>query len=249
MKSENKIIIIVAVIATAVVLISAYYFLNAAFVPLEQREEKTSTAVTKNVEIEIATFNGNIEIQTTTSSTVEVTYNVETPQGHLNEITTSTMNQTQSDDRMTLIAEAKLVNTNNELTVNYRADILIKLPDTSQYNLTLTTLNGNIIKPLLNDTKIVANTSNGAVEIKDDNCKIIEASSLNGNVKVSLAEGTLFQVDASTANGNVAYQGIAMNTSVQTTTHLKGETSEGQGNLDLTLSAANGNIILEYFSK
>jgi hypothetical protein len=68
-------------------------------------------------------------------------------------------------------------------------------------------------------------------------------------VKVSLVEGTLFQVDANSANGHVTYQGIAMNTSIQTDTHLKGNTTAGPGELNLNLSSANGNVTVEYFTK
>ena len=247
-KLYTKITIVVAVITTIAVIISAYSFVNNVLAPLDQREDKTTNAATQNIEIEATTFNGNIEIQSSTSDRIEVTYNIEAPKGHINEITTATTNQTQNENTI-IIAEAKIVNTNNDLKVNYRANILIKLPNTSQYNLTLHTLNGNIIKPQLNDTTIVAATNNGYIDIKDDNCTTINASSLNGNVKISLAEGTLFHVDANTANGYVSYQGIAMNTSIQTTTHLNGNTTGGSGNLNLTLTTANGNITIEYLAK
>jgi DUF4097 and DUF4098 domain-containing protein YvlB len=246
MKTGTKIIITVAVIAAVLVLIGAYVFLNAALKPLDQQEDKTSTAVTKNVEIEATTFNGNIEIQTSTNSQIEINYNIQAPQGHLSEIKTSTTNQTQNDNTR-IVAQAEI--TNSGLTVNYNANIIIKLPTTSQYNLTLSTLNGNIIKPQINDTIIVATTDNGYIDIQDDNATSISASSQNGNVNISLVQGTLFQVDATSANGHVSYQGIAMNTSIQTTQHLKGNTTSGLGNLILNLSAANGNVELDYFEK
>ena len=246
MKTGTAIIITVAVIATVVILIGTYFFLNGAFNQLEQREDKTSTAVTKNVEIEATTFNGNIEIQTSTNSQIEINYNIQAPQGHLSEIKTSTTNQTQNDNTR-IVAEAKI--TNSGPTVNYNANIIIKLPTTSQYNLTLSTSNGNIIKPQINDTIIVASTDHGYIDIQDDNATSISASSQNGNVNLSLAQGTLFQVDATSANGHVSYQGIAMNTSSQTTQHLKGNTTGGFGNLILNLSTANGNVSIDYFEK
>ena len=134
-------------------------------------------------------------------------------------------------------------------SVNHRADIIVKVPNTSRYNLTLTTENGNIIKPQLNDTKIVATTRNGDIDLKDDNATELDAMSMNGNVKIGLAEGTLFQVVASVGNGNVSYQGIALDTSVQTATRLKGATSSGEGNLTLTLLTGNGNITIEYITE
>ena len=246
MNNQTKIVIAVAVIVAVALLIGTYVLLNSALAPLEQKEVVDSNPTDQNVEIQAATFNGNIEIQTSTTATIEVTYNIETPKGHLNEITTATTNQTQSQNKLILVAEAKL-ETNEGLTVNHKADIIIKLPNTSQYNLTLHTSNGNIIKPQLNDTIVIANTDNGNINMKDDTS--ISAASQNGNVKISLVQDTLFTVDANTANGNVSYQGIALNTTTQTQTHFKGNTSSGAGNLNLTLPTANGNITIEYFSK
>ena len=248
MNNQTKIVKAVAVIVAVALLIGTYVLLNSALAPLEQKEVVDSNPTDQNVEIQASTFNGNIEIQTSTTTTIEVTYNIETPKGYLNEITTATTNQTQSQNKLILVAEAKL-ETNEGLTVNHKADIIIKLPNTSQYNLTLRTSNGNIIKPQLNDTIVIANTDNGNINMKDDNASSINAASQNGNVKISLAQDTLFTVEANTANGNVSYQGITLNTTTQTQTHLKGNTSSGAGNLNLTLPTANGNITIEYFSK
>jgi DUF4097 and DUF4098 domain-containing protein YvlB len=158
---------------------------------LEQREDKTTNVATQNVTIKAATFNGDIVIAESTSDQIEVTYNIEAPQGHINEIKTTTTNQTLNGNTE-IVTEAKIENPNNQLKVNYRASITIKLPSTSQYNLTLNTLNGNIVKPQLNDMTLKATTNNGYIDIKDDNATSIEASNLNGNVKVSLVEGTLY---------------------------------------------------------
>ncbi len=248
MNLSTKLIILLTVIVAVVVIFTAYTLLNSGLAPLEQREDKTTTLATQNVTINAETFNGNIVLAASTDDQIEVVFNVEAPQGHISEITTTTTNQTLNG-KTEIITQAKLVNPNGQLKVNYRASITIKLPNTSQYNLTLNTLNGDIIKPQLNDTILKATTNNGYVDIKDDNATSIEASSLNGNVKVSLLEGTLFQVDANTANGHITYQGIAMNTSIYTETHLKGATTAGSGNLNLNLSTANGNITIEYYTK
>jgi DUF4097 and DUF4098 domain-containing protein YvlB len=246
MNQSNKIIIAAAIIVIIVVPISAYVFLNSAFASLEQRENKDIIGATQNVEIQATTFNGKIEIQTSTSAQIEINYKIQAPKGNLDEIQTSTTNQTQNDSTK-IIAEAEITATG--LRVNYNADIIIKLPVTSQYNLTLSTFNGDIIKPQINDTNIIATTNNGNINIQDDNATSISASSQNGNVDLSLAQGTLFQVDATSANGHVSYQGIAMNTSIQTTQHLKGNTTEGLGKLSLDLSTANGNVSIDYFGK
>jgi DUF4097 and DUF4098 domain-containing protein YvlB len=246
MNISSKIIIVAIVIAAIVVIITAYTFLFGALAPLEQRQDKTTNVATQNVEIQATTFNGDITIETSTSNQIEVTYDVQAPQGHLNEITTSTTNQT-IDEQTKIIAETKIEGSG--VKVNYRSSITVKLPNSTQYNLTLSTLNGNIVKPLLNNTNIVATSNNGYIDIKDDSARSIEASSQNGNVNIKLSKGTLFQVDANTANGHVSYQGIAMNTTIQTTTHLKGNTTDGQGDLILNLISANGNVTIEYFTQ
>ncbi len=245
MNLSNKITIIVIVIVAIAAIITAYTMFFGALAPLEQRQDKTANVATQNVEIQATTFNGDITIETSANNQIEIVYDVQAPQGHLNEITTSTTNQTTNSNTK-IIAEAKIEN--GGVRANFRSSMTIKLPSSSQYNLTLSTLNGNIIKPLLNDTNVVATSNNGYIDLKDDNANSIEASSQNGNVDVKLTKDTLFQVDGTTANGHVTYQGIAMNTSVQTTTHIKGNTTDGQGHLTMTLSSANGNVTIEYFT-
>ena len=246
MNLTSKIVLVVTVIVVIAVIITAYTFFIGALAPLEQRQDKTTNMATQNIEVQAITFNGDIIIETSTSNQIEVTYDVKAPQGHLNEITTATTNQTINENTK-IVAEAKIEN--DGIKVNYRSSITIKLPSSSQYNLTLSTLNGNIIKPLLNDMNIVATTNNGYIDIKDDNASSIDASSLNGNVNINLLKGTLFQVDANTANGHVTCQGIAMDTTIQTTTHLKGNTTDGIGYLNITLSLANGNATIEYLTQ
>ena len=246
MNLSSKIVIAVTVIVAIAIVITAYGLLNTALAPLDEKQDTTTNIATKNVEIQATTFNGDIVIETSTSNQIEVTYDITAPQGHLTEITTTTTNQT-NNDYTKIVSQAKIPN--DGIKVNYRASLTIKLPNTSQYNLTLSTLNGNIIKPSLNDVNVVATSSNGYVDVTDDNATSIEASTLNGNVNIHLAKDTLFQVDANTANGHVTYQGIAMNTNIQTTTHLQGNTTNGLGHLNLTLSSANGNVTIDYYTK
>jgi len=246
LKLSLKLAIIVIIVLTVgiIILQSGLVTITA---PLEQREDKTTYTPNPIVVIEATTFNGNIEVQPTSGSQIEVVYTIKAPQGHLYDVKTYT-NETKSQNQTTLVTYA-----NNEgpetPSVNHYASLILKLPTTSQYNLTLITANGDIIKPQLNTTKVSASTNNGNIDIKDDNAASIEAITMNGNVKIGLAKDTLFQVAATVSNGNIAYQGIAMTTSVQTATHLKGATSAGEGNLFLTLMSANGNINIEYYTK
>jgi len=246
---SSKIVVIVVIAVAGIIAISgAYIIFNSAFAPLEQKEDKSLIDSTQNIDIQATTFNGDITIQPSTGNQIEIVYNIQTPEGHINDIITATTNQTQGD-MSKIVAEAKIVNSNTEIKVNYKASITVKVPTTSQCNLTLTTLNGNIIKPQLNDKIVVASTNNGRIDIKDDNATSITAMSLNGNVNVSLVKGVLFQIDANTANGHVTYQDIALHTSLQTPSHVIGATTDGLGNLSLTLSSANGDIEVGYFSK
>ncbi len=234
-------VIIVAFTAGIIVLESGLLTVTA---PIEQREDRTTYTPNQNVAIEATTFNGNIEIQPTTGSQIEVIYTIKAPQGHLYDIKTST-NETKSQNQTTILTSAKNPAVDAS-SVNHLASLILKLPATSQYNLTLITGNGDIIKPQLNDINVTASTTNGNINITDDKNGNIEAISMNGNIRIDLAKGTLFQVAASVGNGNIAYPGIALNTTIQSATRLKGATSDGEGNLSLTLMSANGNITLEY---
>jgi len=245
LKLSLKLAILVIIVLTVgiIILQSGLVTITA---PLEQREDKTTYTPNPIVVIEATTFNGNIEVQPTNGSQIEVVYTIKAPQGHLYDIKTST-NETKNQNLTTITTSA-----NNEGTapsVNHYASLILKLPTTSQYNLTLLTANGDITKPQLNTTKISVSTNNGNIDIKDDNATSIEAITMNGNIKIGLAKDTLFQVAATVSNGNIAYQGIAMTTSQQTARYLKGATSAGEGNLFLTLMSANGNINIEYYTK
>jgi DUF4097 and DUF4098 domain-containing protein YvlB len=122
------------------------------------------------------------------------------------------------------------------------------LPSTSTYNLTLNTANGNIIKPQIKDSKVVATTSNGNIDLKDGVASEIDAIAVNGNVKIGLTHGTLFQVAASVGNGQITHEGIALDADPDTATRLKGTTLDGAGDLSLALNTGNGNISIEYVS-
>ena len=67
---------------------------------------------------------------------------------------------------------------------------------------------------------------------------------LNGNIKIGLTQGTLFNVTASVGNGNITHQGIQLNASTETATRLKGATSGGDGKLNLSLISGNGNVAI-----
>jgi DUF4097 and DUF4098 domain-containing protein YvlB len=252
MNRATKLVIVFAAVAIGVLVVGAYAFLNSSFSPVERRQDRFSTATSSvtipayNVEIQATTFNGNIEVQPSSGNTIEVVYSLEAPNGHLNEITTKTTNETVGDNGIRIVAVAKLSDSNGGLSVNQVANISIMVPTSSQYNFTLHTSNGDIVKPLLNDYKVSATTSNGNIEIEDGAAKLIIATSSNGNIVLGLVKGTGFHIDAETSNGRLTNHNIPIYPDTQTDTKLVGLSQVTSRELSLILSTSNGNIELAY---
>jgi DUF4097 and DUF4098 domain-containing protein YvlB len=254
MKAIFKVLIAVVVILVIAFSIGAYAFLNNALAPLEQRVDTKSIEYPRleTVAITANTFNGNIEIQTTTNNTIEVTFRTQAPEGHLDEVIGSTINDlapaaSTGDVLRGLTIQADLSNSTH-IRGNYKADIIIKLPASSKYNLTLNTDNGNIVKPQIDNNVVAARTGNGNIDIRDNSASKIIAQSGNGNINLGLLQGTLFQVNALSGNGKVTHEGIAMTTTIENNAHLTGVSTQGPGNLNITASVGNGNIALYYYT-
>lgn len=245
MQTSAKVaIVFVIILSIGIVLLEAGIF----YIPpaIEQRQETATYTPNHTVVIEASTFNGNIDIQPTTGNQIMVTYTIKTPSGHLYDIKVNN-NETKSQNQTTLITNAQ--NLGDPSSAFYTADLTLKLPTTSQYNLTLGTANGNISKPQLNDLKVAASTLNGNITLTDnDGCIDMGATAMNGNIQISLAQGTLFQVTASVGNGKIDTQGIALDTSTQSATRLQGATTSGEGTLNLSLVTGNGTIKLQYYN-
>ena len=245
MHTSAKIAVVFVIILTiGIVLLEAGVF----YVPpaLEQRQDTVAYTPNHTVVIEASTFNGNIEIQPTTGNQITVTYTIKTPSGHLYDVKINN-NETKNQNQTTLITNAQ--NQGDPTSAFYTADLILKLPTTSQYNFTLVTANGNISKPQLNDLKVAASTLNGNIALTDnDGCMDMGATAMNGNIKISLAQGTMFQVTASVGTGKIDYQGIALDTSTQSATRLQGATTTGEGTLNLSLITGNGTIKLQYYN-
>lgn len=203
--------------------VCTYAVIQNALAPLAQREDQSEFAAKENVVIKASTFNGNIIIQPTTGNQIVVNYQVSAPNGFLNDIKTS-VNETK-DDNLTTIITSAAIQVNNG--VAYKANLVINVPTTSTYNLTLTTHNGNV------DVQV---QKSGEIGVITD----------NGNIKVNVPRETLFQVVASVANGKISHQGINMDASPDLATRLKGATVGGQGSLVMTLMSGNGDITISY---
>lgn len=223
MKKKTRSLLFATVIIIAVLGISAYAIIQNSMTPLSRREDKTVFNPTENVVIQAKTFGGNIHIGSTTGNQVEVIYNVAASYGYIGDIKTSA-NETKSGNLTTITAKATL--TVNEASV-YAADLIINLPSSGVYNITVTTNNGNI-------------------NIQPSTSRLITAMTYNGNVDVNLQQDTLFEVAASVGNGNITHQGINLNATADTATRLGGTTTGGAGNLVLALNSGNGNITIKY---
>jgi DUF4097 and DUF4098 domain-containing protein YvlB len=243
MKTSVKIALLIVIVLTVVIVVlqSGLLYTPPA---LDQREERSVYTSNTNVVIDATIFRGNIEIQPTTNDQIEVIYTLKAPQGELSTITTQT-NEAKEGDQTTIVTRAQdKVAYNNP---NHTADLLIKLPASSQCNLTLISANGDITLPKLNVGKVSISTTNGNINIENDgNAESLEAVSMHGNVKISLAKNTLFYVAAMVVNGTINHSGITIDAEEQTATQLKGTTSAGEGTLSLALLASHGDITIKY---
>jgi hypothetical protein len=222
-KRATKNIIFALVVIAAIVGICLFAVIQNALAPLAQREDKSMFTPTQNVVIQASTFSGNIVIQPTSGSQIEVTYQVSAPNGFLNDVKTSA-NGTASGNLTTITANAALQANQG---VAYTANLIVNVPRSSTYNLTLTTHSGNI-------------------NVQVDKSSEIGAITDNGQINVGVPQDTLFQVTASVANGKISHQGITMDANPDSQTRLKGTTVGGEGSLVMTLMSGNGDITLAY---
>ena len=245
MKTQAKIaIVIVVVLAVFTVLLGMGVFYTPP--TMDHKEATTTYTPLETVVIQASTFNGDINVEPTQDTTIEVTYSLTAPQGRLDQIKIIN-NETKTQNVTSLLVSAQ--NLGNSNSPDYSATLTLKLPTSRSYNLTLLTSNGNIVTPDLQGDKVAASTLNGDITISDSGDSYsIDATCMNGNIKIRLAQGSLFSVTASIGNGEIDYQGIPLDTSTQSATRLKGSTTAGEGNLTVSLMTGNGNIKLQYYN-
>ena len=245
MKTQAKIaIVIVVVLAVFTVLLEMDVFYTPP--TMDHKEATTTYTPLQNVVLQASTFNGDINIEPSSGTKIEVTYSIQAPQGYLDRVKI-TNNENKTNGVTSLLTTAK--NLGNSNSPDYSAALTIKLPTSSSYNLTLLSSNGNIVIPNLQGDKIAASTLNGDITISNGGDSYsIDATCMNGNIKIRLAQDTQFSVVASIGNGEIDYQGIPLDTSIQSATRLKGSTTAGEGNLTVSLMTGTGNIKLQYYN-
>jgi hypothetical protein len=222
-KKAKRNIIFALVIIAAIISVCLYAVIQNALAPLAQREDKSVFTPKQNVVIQASTFSGDIKIQPTAGSQIEVIYQVSAPNGFLSDIKTSA-NQTTSDNLTTIVTSAVLQINQG---VTYTASIIINVPTTGTYNFSLTTHSGN-------------------VDVQAEKANEIGVITDSGYININLPESTPFQVTASVANGKISHQGIAMDANPDSETRLKGTTTGGEGNLVMTLMSGNGDVTIAY---
>ncbi len=223
MKRSTKNIILALVVIAAIIGVCAAAAVHNALAPPEQREDTSYFTPNENVSIKAFTFNGDIQVQPTEGSQIIVTYQAQAPYGYLKDIKTSA-EQTVNGSLTTIVAAASCpIN----VDVEYHASLIIKLPKSATYNLTLT-------------------TNSGDVNVQTDKAREVGVITDNGDVTVNLPQNTQFAVTASVANGAISHQGITLNASVDSATRLKGTTTTGEGNLVMTLMSGYGDVTIKY---
>ncbi|NLF87630.1 DUF4097 domain-containing protein [Candidatus Bathyarchaeota archaeon] len=223
MKRSTKNIILALVVIAGVIGVSVAAAIHNALAPPEQREDTSYFTPNENVAIKAFTFNGDIQVEPIEGSQIIVTYQAQAPYGYLKDIQTSAK-ETVNGSLTTIVAAASRP---TNVDVEYHASLIIKLPKSATYNLTLT-------------------TSSGDVNIQTDKAREVGVITDNGDVTVSLPQSTQFQVTASVANGVISHQGITLDTSVDSATRLKGATATGESNLVMTLMSGYGDITIKY---
>lgn len=131
---------------------------------VEHREDKTVHAAAPNVDLEVNTLGGNIEIQDSTDGNIEVIYDVYASDGHLMDIMTGT-NYSQDGDTLKIKAQTKLTHNNDLVIGNRGAHVYVKVPKNTSLNLSLKTLGGNIIVPAHSGNNVILNTLGGFIDL------------------------------------------------------------------------------------
>jgi len=223
LKRSKRNIILAIVVIVAIIGVCAAAILHNALAPPEQREDISYFTPREAVAIKAFTFDGDIQVQPTEGSQIEFTYQLSAPSGYLKDIDTL-VKETVNGSSTTIVAAASCPNIQE---IAYHANLIIKLPKSATYNLTLT-------------------TNSGDVNVQIQKASEVGVITDEGNIQVTLPQNTLFQVAASVANGEISHQGITLDASVDSTTRLKGATPDGEGNLVLTLMSGYGNIAINY---
>jgi DUF4097 and DUF4098 domain-containing protein YvlB len=221
------VLVIVLIVGIAGVIAGIITLNFGSLTTTEHMEVTTTHDGAENIELDVNTLNGNVEIQEAADDKVTVVYDIIASKGHLHDVLTGT-NGSRVDDNNTvkIVAEAKVLHPDDGFIGTRGANIIVKVPRGTHYSLNLSTLNGDVIVP----------------DISGASFSRIAADTLNGNVNVRLHEGTLFYVEATTINGRVRHGFIHMTPVTENDRTPVGETAAGAGSLHKSLYTLPGDI-------
>ena len=150
----------------------------------EHRVDKTVQAGADNIELEVDTIAGNVEIQESAVSDVTVTYDIFGPAGRLNDIRTGTSGVNVNNDTVRIRAEARL-NPGILLIGKYGAHVTVMVPKNSSYSLTLHTLGGDIKVPPLQGTSVYMDTLGGKLSLNGGRYETVYLNTAGGDIFAS----------------------------------------------------------------
>ncbi len=240
----------VIVVGVAMVVIFAILLVAAGacgliwmFTPLDQREDKTSHAGAGQIRLDVDTF-GDVDIVESTTGDLEVVYAVHARQGHLGEIVTNTTYDMEGDTLM-VRSEARQV---GPLVSNIvfgggspGADLLIKVPKGSHYDVDVKTSYGGITLPALAGGSLSLDSGSGDVALAGGRYDSLNVASSYGNINTKASANDSVY---STGSGNVDLDtpGSADSLSIATSygritakySAASATFKSGSGDLDLT---------------
>jgi hypothetical protein len=253
--------------------------------PVEHREDKTVHAAAPNVDLDVTTIGGKVEIVDSADGNVEVVYDVFASPGHLDDVRTGT-DYSQSGDTLKIRAEAKIPDIDRlvNIGVTRGANVIVKLPKDAKVNLNLNTLGGDIVVPERNGGRMELNSMGGKIRVNGGQYSTVKATTAGGDIyarygatyatfetmgggiyldanqttgslkattaggdiDVTLPDGTLFTIDASTMGGQVRHGYIPMDATTENDMRLVGKTEAGPGTLDIELRTMGGDVEIGY---
>lgn len=161
-------------------------------------DSETGSFTGDNVEIDLDTRNGNIEITESIGDQFELEINsrvrAENEEKAQNKKSRGMEIQKESNRLSFRVTEREIV-----------ANVRLSLPKKHLYNLNLDTSNGRVEISGLQADKVEADTSNGRIVFRDMSGKIFRADTSNGRIEMKNVKGDEFIAD--TSNGSIYIQG------------------------------------------
>ncbi len=213
--SDRVILSGIAILVIIFVVVGALWLINAVghSLTVEHRQDNSSHAGASKINIDLNDFNGNINVVESETNDIEVLYDVHASQGHLNDVVTNTA-YVQDGDTLKITSEARQKDTGIFSHVHFfyydiaGADVVVKVPRDSWYQLGLTTSNGNVAVTALNGSTITLDSDFGDIEINGGRFDNIDASTDLGQIKANY-DANIAKFSSSSGDINLDSVGVA----------------------------------------